>query len=285
MSKLEQNKTDEERIKIRWCPLLILIIIVIVLCLAYLIAIIKYIEEWSTRGEFGDLFGGLNTLFSGLAFSALIYAIYLQHKELKLQRIELKQTRKELEGQKLQLEAQNKTMQKQNFENTFFELLRLHNELVRSIELPSKSHGEIIFTKGRNCFKYFYKRFRSHFTVFSDTSDKLDQISRTNDKLFEEHQADLGHYFRNLYNIIKFVKNSSVEDKRLYTNLIRAQLSSFELALLFYNCLGDIGREKFKPLVEEFALLKNMPDGILIDSSHKEFYDERAFGKLGATSY
>lgn len=285
MSKLEPNKSDEDRIKIRWFPLVILIIIVIVLCLAYCITIIKCIEEWTTRGQFGDLFGGLNTLFSGLAFSALIYAIYLQHKELKLQRLELKQTREELKGQKLQLEAQNKTMQKQNFENTFFELLHLHSELVRSIELLSRKRGENIVTKGRNCFEYFYKRFCDNFPVFRDTSDKLEQITRTNHKLFEEHQADLGHYFRNLYNIIKFVKNSSVEDKRLYTNLIRAQLSSFELALLFYNCLGDIGREKFKPLVEEFVLLKNMPDGILIDSSHKEFYDERAFGKLGATSY
>ena len=65
----------------------------------------------------------------------------------------------------------------------------------------------------------------------------------------------------------------------LYTNLIRAQLSSYELALLFYNCLGDIGREKFKSLVEEYALLQNMPDEILLDVSHKELYDERAFGK------
>jgi len=274
MNRLETNKPDEDLIRIRWCPLIILITIIILLWLAYCIAIIKWIGEWSIRGQFGDLFGGLNTLFSGLAFSALIYAIYLQHKELKLQRLELKQTREELKGQKLQLEAQNKTMQKQNFENTFLELLRLHSELVRSIELLTRINE---VTKGRNCFKYFYKRFRDIFQVFSDTKDELEKIKRTNQKLFEQHQADLGHYFRNLYNIIKFVKNSSVEDKRLYTNLVRAQLSSVELALLFYNCLGDIGREKFKPLVEEFALLKNMPDGILIDSSHKKFYDERAF--------
>ncbi len=279
MSKLKPNKSDEDRIKIRWFPLAIFIIFIIALWLAYLIAIIMCIEEWTTRGQFGDLFGGLNTLFSGLAFSALIYAIYLQHKELKLQRLELKQTREELKGQKLQLEAQNETMQKQNFENTFFELLRLHSELVRSIELLNHKHGEAIVTKGRNCFKYFYKRFRSHFIAFSTTGNKLDQIAKANDRLFEEHQADLGHYFRNLYNIIKFVKSSAVEDKRLYTNLIRAQLSSNELALLFYNCLGYIGREKFKPLVEEYALLKNIPDEILVDSSHKEFYVERAFGK------
>lgn len=45
---------------------------------------------------FGDSFGGINTLFSGLAFAGIIYTILLQKKELRLQREELKETRKEL---------------------------------------------------------------------------------------------------------------------------------------------------------------------------------------------
>src|SRR5215213_5051365 len=49
---------------------------------------------------------------------------------------------------------------------------------------------------------------------------------------------------------------SPVKDKHLYTNLVRAQLSSYEIALTFYNCLSEMGREKFKPLVERYALLK-----------------------------
>lgn len=47
-------------------------------------------------GSFGDAFGVINTLFSGLAFAGVIYAIILQKKELALQREELKETRKEL---------------------------------------------------------------------------------------------------------------------------------------------------------------------------------------------
>jgi len=38
---------------------------------------------------FGDMFGAVNTLFSGLAFAGLIYAILLQRSELELQRKEL----------------------------------------------------------------------------------------------------------------------------------------------------------------------------------------------------
>ena len=60
------------------------------------VAMLFYIPEPTNRGTFGDMFGGINTLFSGLAFAGVIYAIILQSKELSLQRRELKLTREEL---------------------------------------------------------------------------------------------------------------------------------------------------------------------------------------------
>ena len=45
---------------------------------------------------FGDMFGAVNTLFAGLAFAGVIYAIILQQQELKLQREELADTRAEI---------------------------------------------------------------------------------------------------------------------------------------------------------------------------------------------
>lgn len=77
------------------------------------------IDSWGDRGTFGDMFGAVNSLFSGLAFVGLIIAIRLQSQELELQRTELRQTTKELEGQKKQLELQNKAFKIQNFERGF----------------------------------------------------------------------------------------------------------------------------------------------------------------------
>lgn len=51
---------------------------------------------WPERGQFGDMFGAVNTLFSGLAFASLIYALRLQRRDLNLQRRELEMTRSEL---------------------------------------------------------------------------------------------------------------------------------------------------------------------------------------------
>jgi len=231
------------------------------------------------RGTFGDMFGAVNALFSGLAFVGVIFAILLQSNELKLQRKELKFTRNELEGQKLQLEAQNSTLKKQNFENTFFELLRLHNEITNSIDLVAKD-GKI--TKGRDCFKVFHNRFKEiwgrNITQHKGDSE-IERINNTYLAFYNEHQSEIGHYFRSLYNIIKFIENSVVDDKRLYTNLVRAQLSSYELTLLFYNTISDMGREKFMPLIVKYSLLKTLPrDELLNPPDHISLYDKKALG-------
>lgn len=54
------------------------------------------INNWNDRSSFGEMFGFANTLFSGLAFAGVIYAILLQRRELELQRRELELTRNEL---------------------------------------------------------------------------------------------------------------------------------------------------------------------------------------------
>lgn len=41
------------------------------------------------RGQIGDMFGFTNSIFSSLAFAALIYTIYLQRKDLAVQRTAL----------------------------------------------------------------------------------------------------------------------------------------------------------------------------------------------------
>lgn len=48
------------------------------------------------RGTFGDMFGAVNALFSGLAFAGIVYTILLQRRELELQREELRATRAEM---------------------------------------------------------------------------------------------------------------------------------------------------------------------------------------------
>lgn len=232
------------------------------------------------RGTFGDMFGAVNALFSGLAFASIVYTILLQRQELVLQRRELELTRGELQGQKLQLQAQNEVMRSQNFEATFFQLLRLLSETVAAIDL-NKIGGEQV-ASGRDCFITFYRRLKRHYESSEKAigpQDESEIIRIAYAKFYKDNQSDVGHYFRTLYNAVKFVHLSPVANKRLYSNLIRAQLSVQELLLLHYNCLTDLGLDKFKPLIEEYALLKALPVELLIKSVHADLYHPSAFGR------
>jgi Putative phage abortive infection protein len=89
-----------------------------------------------------------------------------------------------------------------------------------------------------------------------------------------------------LNHIIKFVNESvalktesadaDYKNRRRYTSLVRAQLSAFELELLFYNGISPNG-EKFKPLIEKYGLLENFDTKHLLNPNHEDFYAESAF--------
>jgi len=57
--------------------------------------------DYEQRGTFGDMFGSVNAVFSGLAFAGIILAIFMQKKELESQREELRDTRSEFKINRL----------------------------------------------------------------------------------------------------------------------------------------------------------------------------------------
>ena len=262
------------------------------------------------RGTFGDMFGGVNALFSGLALAGIIFTILLQRKELEYQREELSKTREEFK-------IQNKTLQIQRFENTFFSLLNLHHKIVDGIDfdvmeerkdeqsMMAKMHGEEpdydrVTLTGRDVFNWTL-------TEFNETLKDV-VVSEFNNHymmFYPKVQTDFGHYYRNLYRMIKLVDKtefSSLSDKckdisnpteielneyksRIfklryeYTSMIRAQLSDFELLWIFYNCLSKNGFEKFKPLIEKYTLLKNIPSSKIASLDLYAEYENSAYEK------
>jgi hypothetical protein len=239
------------------------------------------ISDELTLNELGDYFAGSVASVWSLAGLFFIYVAFLGQKqqllnqqiELLFSQAEVRATRIELKGQKEQLIEQNNTLKLQKFENTFFQLLKNHNDIVNSIDLRIQRSGRIT-AQGRDCFKSFYERIKGKIKK----NDLRDSINAYMD-YYKEQQSDLGHYYRNMYQILKFIKESDfIDNAKRYSNILRAQLSSFELVLLFYNCLGPYGKVKFKPLIEEFAFLKNINVDLLFDKSHIIAYEKSAFG-------
>ncbi|MEE1888208.1 putative phage abortive infection protein [Pseudomonas carassii] len=227
----------------------------------------------SSFGEWGDFFGGvLNPILTFLTFMGLLITIVIQQAELK-------ESRKEFKRSADALDDQSKSLKKQNFESTFFQMLSLHNDIVNSIDLVEKESGNT--TKGRDCFRVFYTRLAR---LYRETKNKgkgkypPESIAELSYTLFwKDHQTELGHYFRYLYNLIKFVDESEFSEGP-YIKLVRAQLSDQELFLLFYNSTSNQGH-KFRTYIERYALFDNMPTVRILDNRHLKLYSESAYGE------
>jgi hypothetical protein len=90
----------------------------------------------------------------------------------------------------------------------------------------------------------------------------LEQFSH---KPFDGHQSRLGHYYRHLYQAVKFVDDADININHYeFVKTLRAQLSNHEQVLLFYNSLSCIGRKwKQEGLVGRYQMIKNIPKGFI----------------------
>lgn len=110
MNKEEKNINEEDKLG----GLFTLLIGVFVIWLISILIIPYIYSELTDRASFGDSFGLINSLFSGLAFAGIIYTILLQRKELSLQRKELQETREELKRSATAQEKSEKQQKRQS---------------------------------------------------------------------------------------------------------------------------------------------------------------------------
>jgi hypothetical protein len=78
---------------------------------------------------------------------------------------------------------------------------------------------------------------------------------------FDGHITQLGHYYRHLFQVGKYIYSQSLldyDEKYSCIKILRAQLSNFEQLLLYYNALAWFD-EEWKPLFVEYRLIKNLP--------------------------
>ncbi len=103
---------------------------------------------------------------------------------------------------------------------------------------------------------------------------------------FQGHQQRLGHYFRQMWQIIKFIDNcdcftyNSDEKKYEYSKMLRAQLSNHEQALLAINALSPFGRKAWKEsgTLKKYQLIRNISKDFF--KSDTELNLEEAFKEI-----
>ncbi len=196
--------------------------------------------------QFGDFIGGtLNPILAFLGFIALLYTIKLQSDELKATRYELEKSTIAQEAQSKSLELQNKATEVQIFENTFFELLKQHNEYLK----PMIDENEVIYIGFENInFK----------------NEKVAPLSKEtiieNFKKLNQEKKSVKSYFRILFQILKFIDNKSgmdFIDRKFYSNLLRALIDDEVLRTLALNCISYDFKD-YKKYIEKYEFFEHI---------------------------
>ncbi|MBK1612911.1 hypothetical protein CKO44_05430 [Rubrivivax gelatinosus] len=231
----------------------------VIIAFAYYYMAVKYClwpfvgMSSSGKGEFGDAFGAFTSLFSALGFGGVLFTLWLQRRGAL----------------------------SQSFETTVFSLLNAHGNIIQDLDVQ-KLDGSIR-RKGRDCFRYYFKRCLKKYydeeVLTNPTVLESEIIKLAFMRMYSEHRHNLGHYFRFIYNIFRYIHESSIEyeEKLRYCRIVRSQLSDYELLLLFYNGLNTYGNEKFKPLIEDYAIFNNLPLDLLLNAVHKSYYASTAY--------
>jgi hypothetical protein len=180
--------------------------------------------------------------------------------------------------------------QRQSFDNAFFQLLQRFSEVVKSVDAdawtpprPDLPEGDSRPVKGRKAIEVIYTMIMNSYSAPAEP-DQLAAIVTMHKDVYQVYEPELGPYFRTLYHVFKFIDHSrslADQEKIDYANVARAQLSRFELALIFYNCLTPYGT-KFKPLIETYGILKHVNQYDLADRAHR--YDERLYRRTAFMS-
>ncbi|MCI7556234.1 MAG: putative phage abortive infection protein [Bacteroidales bacterium] len=200
----------------------------------------------------------------------------------------------------LALRSQIKQNRRTIFENTFFNMMQLQQQIVDGL---STKHQEKIWLleddadlgrkgketlvediiNGRDVFYHTFVKTK-HTLPFEGAVKEVDGMRQAlyygGFKVYHEYTSPtyFDHYFRHLYTILKYIDQNekllSKAGQYQYASILRATLSRHELVWLYYNGLSDYGKDKLKPLLEKYCMLKNMREDLLsLCKENKEYLD------------
>lgn len=255
--------------------------------------------DYDVTGQFGDYIGGVVGTVFALAGTIFVFASFVQ---------------------------QQKRNTIESFEKNYFEMLRVHEDIVKEMNYGGKtsrdvfplaieqlqiiyeqvyrilediqikaeagslnnvdiSNQELVKFLKSGDLKLLANYFSVGFLYFG--SDKFYLSSKKNEPLhaisesvkkdmpnnaFEPMDNVLGHYYRQMYHIVKYVVDTKwlkEKERYDYIKLLRSQLSDYEQMMLFYNAMSVNGNAWMKSksdmeikdmnLISRFLLIKNIP--------------------------
>lgn len=210
------------------------------------------------RGTFGDMFGAVNSLFSGFAFAGIIYTILMQRKDLvlqsksielqtkaiQMQAVELELMKEETARMADELEDQRKLMNLQRVESMIFHLIKSLNTYVETITysdtkgvkaIEEMVHGiKVLMQKGNNNI-------------------------RAVELVLERNRSKIDLYLKRIIYILQFIHDTNIEEskKQEFADVLNMNLEDCEVSCIYWLCyskpheLGLLATYGFKKRQED----------------------------------
>jgi len=209
-------------------------------------------------GLFGESFGFINTIFSGLAFAGLILTIYLQRHELA--------------------ESQE-TFRKERFEDSFYRLLGYYRQNLDDIRIVDHKTGTIY--NGVGGLTFLIKKLHTtlqRYSHYLDTQDPEDHKVYYF-KLFMETQRILSRqtrYLGTLECLLEQIEHElpSYATRLQYWRILMSQLTIFEVKYIFYICLVAPANDNLRDLIHRSELSRHRILESTINHHHLAFYQQ-----------
>jgi hypothetical protein len=219
--------------------------------------------------------------------------------------------------QQKQFKATFLSIKQQQFETTFFNMLNVLTNIKQSIYYEYKEyvpHEQVIKKKSQEFLEFVLSEFKNSYNGHINSLNDNNPIKITNKKvqsnsavnltevgiirddldsiylpIYKKYQTDLAHYFRYVYNLIKFAINNRQEykDEKNYIDLIQAQLTNDELSLIFYNAYSSNGLNtdkvfKLHEWLDHYEFFENIDSTSLILREHHILYPKTKFKFLNS---
>jgi len=203
-------------------------------------------------GEFGDMFGLANALFSGLAFSALIITLLMQHKELSLQRRDLDLTREEIAGQREALQEQNRLLERQGKEEKVGKLIEAHLQVVEGLRVTAADRR----LSGDEAFWGMTERLhREHESLRRSVGQgrESEAFAESWKRINQYNRDVLTKYWQSLTGTIQAIFEEGLSNPGEYRRRLRGNMAQNEVAVLFYLVHLGEAPESEKALVRDLV--------------------------------
>lgn len=216
--------------------------------------------NFETTGQLGDSFGVLS---SGMASIAAYFA-YRTYKAAQ---------------------EEGRVAERRAFETSFLNLVERRFDVldrIRSTEVENRGHDfEIHDFRGQEALDRIQGLLQ--FNMEHHGMRLEDVYQRSTNEV-----RGLSSYLRFTYHIVASIDRSLPQDEGKIVDkeslgyqlirLLRAQMTDAELILIALNCVVGSGYGKFRPLVERYALLHNLPEKQIELFRLGEFFKASAFG-------